>query len=109
MHKVRAAVLLMIGSDDLRVAPRQGTQYYHAWKECRNSALGLGGPGEMEQGRWSCLFSTERVIFCRALQLEDLDGRLRVISWRGRGRRRRKPEEMLLTTWFSLFEQLIGA
>ena len=50
VHKVRAAVLLLIGSDDLRVAPRQGTEYYHALKGRRNSALGLGGPGETEQG-----------------------------------------------------------
>ena len=49
-HKVRAAVLLLIGSDDLRVAPRQGMEYYHALKGRRNSALGVGGPGTTEQG-----------------------------------------------------------
>jgi len=50
VHKVRAAVLLLIGSVDLRVAPRQGIEYYHALKGRRNSALGPGGLGTTGQG-----------------------------------------------------------
>ena len=50
VHKVCAAALLMIGSDDLRVAPKQGIEYYHALKGRKNSALGLGGPGTTDHG-----------------------------------------------------------
>lgn len=33
MDNVRASVLLLIGAADLRVAPTQGIEYYHALKQ----------------------------------------------------------------------------
>jgi len=36
VHNVRADVLLLIGAVDLRVAPHQGMNYYHALKGLRH-------------------------------------------------------------------------
>jgi acylaminoacyl-peptidase len=40
---VRASVLLLVGASDLRVAPTQGIEYYHALKRRRTGKEGLEG------------------------------------------------------------------
>jgi acylaminoacyl-peptidase len=48
VDKVRASVLLMIGASDLRVAPTQGMEYYHALKGRRHAKEAKSKAGEVE-------------------------------------------------------------
>ena len=48
VDKVRASVLLLIGASDLRVAPTQGMEYYHALKGRRQVKESKSKVGEVE-------------------------------------------------------------